>query len=872
MSDVRSRRSVVSSTRRQQDAELAAAEERRRATAQTAAAAARAARLAAAELAAARAEAEAEAAEDAARAAEVEVETLRSSINGSIAGDITADRELEELARGRARERAERWAAAHLHGGGGGPRDRAPADGNPDGRGRAGGSPEPARGPRRQRGSPSPDRHHGHHGVQTVVRDFGPGGGWPTLTKTNYIEWAAVMRVRLQVRHMWEAVRYGDVDYDEDRRALDALIAAVPPEMQFSLSQKRTAKEAWDAIAAARIGSDRAHKSTLQALRKEWENLAFKPGEDVDDFALRLHTLLQKMVQYGDDTYDEERAVEKLFRCVPEKYKQIARSIESLLDLSTMSIEEALGRLKVVDGDEPQPLSGPITIGGKLHLTREQWEASQSNGRKGESPPSTGGRKPRKARGGVQLRWARRRAEGGARRAHASIELSSAAPAATAFLHLEEPKVHAFLGNSSSNDKADGWYLDTGATHHMTGRREFFTELDSSVRGSVKFGDASGVEIKGVGSVTFTTKSGEHRLLTGVYYIPALRNSIISVGQLDENGSSVLVEHGVMRIWDRRRRLLAKVTRGTNRLYILSAQVAQPVCLAARRDGEAWQWHERFGHLHFEALKRLSAKEMVRGLPCLDHVEQLCDVCVLTKQRRLPFPQQTSFRAKERLELMHGDLCGPVTPATPGGRRYFLLLVDDLSRYMWVMVLGSKGEAADTIRRAQAAAEAECGRKLRVLRTDNGGEFTAAEFASYCADEGIQRHYTAPYSPQQNGVVERRNQTVVGMARALLKQRGMPAIFWGEAVVTAVYILNRSPTKALDGRTPYEAWHGRKPGVSHLRVFGCLAFVKELGPISKLDDRSTPGVFIGYAEGSKAYRILDPETQRVRTAHDVVFD
>ena len=91
-------------------------------------------------------------------------------------------------------------------------------------------------------------------------------------------------------------------------------------------------------------------------------------------------------------------------------------------------------------------------------------------------------------------------------------------------------------------------------------------------------------------------------------------------------------------------------------------------------------------------------------------------------------------------------------------------------------------------------------------------------------------------------------------------------------MLTAVYILNRSPTKALDGRTPYEAWHGRKPAVSHLRVFGCLAFAKELGHIGKLDDRSTPGVFIGYAEGSKAYRILDPKTQRVRTARDVVFN
>jgi hypothetical protein len=165
------------------------------------------------------------------------------------------------------------------------------------------------------------------------------------------------MKIRLQVRHMWEAIQYDDVDYDEDRRALDALVAVVPPEMRFSLSQKETAKEAWDAIAAARIGSDRARKSTLQTLRKEWENLAFKPGEDIDDFTLRLNTLMQKLLQFGDDTYDEERAIEKLFRCVPEKYKQMARGVESLIDLSTMTIEEAIGRLKVIDADESQPPS-----------------------------------------------------------------------------------------------------------------------------------------------------------------------------------------------------------------------------------------------------------------------------------------------------------------------------------------------------------------------------------------------------------------------------------------------------------------------------------------------------------------------------------
>jgi hypothetical protein len=208
------------------------------------------------------------------------------------------------------------------------------------------------------------------------------------------------MRIRLQVRHLWEAVYYFDVDFDEDRRAMDALIAAVPPKMQFSLTQKETAKEAWDAIAAARIGSDRARNSTLQTLRKKWENLALKPGEDLDDFALRLNTLRQKLVQFGDASYDEERAIEKLFRCAPPKYKQMVCSVESLVDLSTMSIEEAIGRLKVVDADEPQLSSDPVTIGGQFHFAGKQWKVYRGDGKKGESSSTTDGHKrgkPRKA-------------------------------------------------------------------------------------------------------------------------------------------------------------------------------------------------------------------------------------------------------------------------------------------------------------------------------------------------------------------------------------------------------------------------------------------------------------------------------------------
>jgi hypothetical protein len=290
------------------------------------------------------------------------------------------------------------------------------------------------------------------------------------------------------------------------------------------------------------------------------------------------------------------------------------------------------------------------------------------------------------------------------------------------------------------------------------------------------------------------------------------------------------------------------------------------------QDDDVWRWHERLGHVNFGSLEKMGRLEMVRGLPPISHVEQFCDTCVLAKHRCGVFPKQSKYRADKALELVYGNLYGPVKPTTPGGWRYFLLLVDDATRYMWVVLLTVKSEASSAIKRIQAVAEKDCGRKLRVLRTDNGEEFTAVEFAAYCADEGVTRHFSTPYTPQQNGVVERRNQTVVAMAQALLKQRRMPAEFCGEVVVTTVYLQNRLPTKSLANRTPYEALHGRKPAVNHLRVFGCRAFVKQLGHVDKLADRSCVGVLIGYAKGAKAYHILDLAARQVCTACDVMLD
>ncbi|XP_072149622.1 uncharacterized protein [Setaria viridis] len=239
------------------------------------------------------------------------------------------------------------------------------------------------------------------------------------LTKTNYMEWSSVMKVKLQVQEMWDTVQYGDVDSHEDQRALKALLAAVSMEMAMNLSGKRTTKAAWDAIAAAQVGSDRACKSTLQKLWQEWDCLAFELGEDVDAFALRLSSLMQQLERYSDDEINEEKTMAKFLRVVPKKYSQLAISIKMPLDLSTLLIEELTGRFKASDDREKMTSGGPITIGGKLHLTEEQWIAHQRERKKEEPSSSTGGRrrgkpcKAPKARGGAEGD-ARGGAEGGA--------------------------------------------------------------------------------------------------------------------------------------------------------------------------------------------------------------------------------------------------------------------------------------------------------------------------------------------------------------------------------------------------------------------------------------------------------------------------
>lgn len=295
-----------------------------------------------------------------------------------------------------------------------------------------------------------------------------------------------------------------------------------------------------------------------------------------------------------------------------------------------------------------------------------------------------------------------------------------------------------------------------------------------------------------------------------------------------------------------------KVKRTENRLYKISLEENQPTCLHTKSEENTWLWHARLGHVNFQALELMSRDEMAHGIPRLIQPSRKCEGCLMSKQSRSPFPSRARFEASEKLELIYADICGPISPVTPGGNRYFLLFVDDFSRKMWVYLLKEKSDAFLVFKRFKVLVENRTERRIKMLRTDRGGEFCPRDFVSYCEEVGIQRQYTTPYTPQQNGVVQRRNRTVAAMTRSLLKESGLPSFMWGEAARDSVYVLNHLPTRVLNGKTPYEAWSGKILDLAHIRIFGCTAYMKiPMVHVKKLDDRSKLVVYLGREPGKR---------------------
>jgi transposase InsO family protein len=234
-------------------------------------------------------------------------------------------------------------------------------------------------------------------------------------------------------------------------------------------------------------------------------------------------------------------------------------------------------------------------------------------------------------------------------------------------------------------------------------------------------------------------------------------------------------------------------------------------------------WHRRMAHLHHGALKVL--KEIVTGLPdfSTEHHE-VCKGCAMGKYTKTTFPSSDS-RTGGILDLIHSDVCGPMSSPSLSGYEYYVTFIDDHSRKTWIYFMRTKNEVLSRFQEFKALVENQTGRKIKTLRSDNGGEYTSKAFKDFCAGVGIKRELTVPYNPQQNGVAERKNRAIVGAAKAMLYDQDLPRFLWAEACNTTVYIQNKSPHKALGRKTPEEVFTGRRPEIGHFRILDALSIV-----------------------------------------------
>lgn len=533
-----------------------------------------------------------------------------------------------------------------------------------------------------------------------VVRTASRGGvpiHYPQLTDTNYGVWAVKMRIIMRTLGCWTAVEgKAKSDQGKDKDAFTALSQSLPDSMVMAIAEYETAAEAWEAIRRMGVGEDRVKKARVKQLKRQLDRLKMDNGETIAVFGQRLTTLVAGIRSLGEKINDES-VIKCLFNAVLDRFADVVNTIEQWGDLSTMPVSEAVGRLAAFeDGQRGRRRSGNGKDEQLMLVTRalEQLMKGKKSGDGAGSSSSLAGKKggdrgkPGKDRGKhkkndkfdiTKVRCYNCNDKGHFQSdcpepKHEKANLAEKEDDDPTLLMMDKCELvlsdsvaeeQVFLNEEKVVPKLTGkremsWYLDTGASNRMTGRAEKFAELDQSVTGRIQFGEGSAVEICGRGSVLLQCHTGEHRVLSDVYFIPWLKNNIISLGQLDENGCKYSAEDGVMTVLDRQRNVLARVRRTKNRMYILNIQQTEPICLMAHAKESSWLWHMRYNHVNFRSLRSLAAEGMVEGMSILEQVGQVCEGCMIAKQRRLPFPSQTSYRASQQLQLVHGDLCGPI--------------------------------------------------------------------------------------------------------------------------------------------------------------------------------------------------------------------
>ncbi|KAI3731774.1 hypothetical protein L1987_62963 [Smallanthus sonchifolius] len=420
------------------------------------------------------------------------------------------------------------------------------------------------------------------------------------------------------------------------------------------------------------------------------------------------------------------------------------------------------------------------------------------------------------------------------------------------------------------------WWVDSGATSHVCKDLKWFDSFEPVEDGSVlRMGNVATEPIEGIGKVKLVFTSGKQLLLDNVLYVPGIRKNLLSGIMLNNYGFKQVIESDKF-ILPRHGTFVGfgYLCNGMFKLNINVPFDVESVCMASSSISNVDQvsklWHARLGHVNYFRMKEMSKMSLILAF---DTHDNKCHTCKLTKITRKPFKDVK--RDSKVLELVHSDLCDFHSTPSLGNKKYVVTYIDDATRYCYVYLVHTKDEALDKFKIYKQEVELLHGDLIKALRTDRGGEYYDPV---YFQSTGIIHQTTAPYTPQQNGIAERKNRTPKEMVNSLLSYSGLSDGFWGEAMLTACYLLNRTPNKK-NKITPYELWKRKPPNLNYLKIWGCRAVVRLTEPKRKnLGERGIDCIFIGYAENSKAYRfyVLEPnESVSVNTvieSRDAIFD
>ncbi|XP_069361062.1 uncharacterized protein [Maniola hyperantus] len=677
--------------------------------------------------------------------------------------------------------------------------------------------------------------------------------GLPSMEKldgsTNYGTWKFQMELHLIHEDLWEytATTPSATDVQgikKDQKARAKICLTLKPHCLIHVRQSKTAKECWDALCST--FEDRGVNNRCYLLGK-LVSQKLSMYESSQKYVTEIMSIAQKLNDIGKEL-DDELLAALMLQGLGEKYAPLRMAMEnSNIVLTTDYVKMKLLQLeKKEQGDNEEPSTSAL-VSTKTNFSKNRNKQQQKilkcfickGHHKAINCPSNPSKK-KTNNNGHQVNF-------------------------------------TALSTTESSSKGE-WILDSGASSHMTCRKDLFrnyVELEKPVQVTC----ANGSRINGEGRGDVCSTRELEFTVSEALYVPDLTVNLLSV--------STLVNRGIVVVFSKRGcemytendceikgsgKKMCEEERGIYKFRSKPCTYNSYVsALNTIADNSFRLWHQRLGHLSFNYMKILR-DEMAEGINFKDPEEVQCVSCLKGKQTKLPFPKKKAKRATEILELVHSDVCGPIETPSFSGKRYFITFIDDKTRKTFVYFLREKSEVFSVLVEFKILAESQTGRKLKIIRTDNGTEYVNKRVSEFLKQNGIVHQLTVDYTPAQNGVSERANRTIVERARSMLAEANLPKVYWAEAVQTSVFLKNRSPTLAVKGKTPEEAWTGRKINLSFLRIFGSKAYMHIPDEKrKKLYPKSLELVFVGYFETTKGYRLLDPKTHKVYKSRDVVF-